>query len=134
MASPKFYLKDGITLTRYGLWCGYVQRQEMPGEFGRYKEMYVEHAHIHIKTGMKNQRYDSWETFDAGEFTKARKYFRSIDIRPWETEMRALYTDAKRYQRMKQKEGCKTKLVPHLGIAHPYYEVKWMPKPNTQKN
>ena len=73
---PKFYNKDG-QLSRYGLACGYVQKTE---KNGKWKDMYMEHSHFHVRTGNDGEKFSVWEVFSGDELTKARKFYRSIKL------------------------------------------------------
>ena len=119
---PKFYNKDGITLTRYSLACGYVQRQVA---HGRYRELYMEHEHFHVKSGTVADGYELWETFEGDELKAARKCYAGIDLRPWETARFLYLSDAKKYQRQLQRQGYQTRLIKHAGIENPYCDVKF---------
>lgn len=79
MKNPKFYNSNG-TLTKYALFCGYVEKQET--EIGK-KQMYVEYNHIHVKHHIKTDVsviQQEWNTFGADELTKARKFYNSIKV------------------------------------------------------
>lgn len=76
MNSPKFYNSNG-TLTKYALFCGYVEKEETEKE---YKTMFIEHNHIHIQTGKHGERRSVWETFGSDELTKARKFYNGLKI------------------------------------------------------
>lgn len=119
MSEPIFYCKCG--LTRYALACGYVDRRTA---YGRYKELYMEHEHFHVRTGPIGERYEVWETFSNDELTKARKYFEQIDLRPWQSETFLFLSEALKFQRRKQREGYSTKLEKHSG-ANPFSHVKF---------
>jgi len=75
---PKFYNANG-TLTAYSFSCGSVDRK-VSIKTGNYKEMYMEHTHYHVRSGKKGLPWSTWETFSHNELTKARKYFRSINV------------------------------------------------------
>jgi hypothetical protein len=46
----------------------------------------------------------------------------------WQSKRFSFLSDAKSFQREKQKKGYKTKLEKHAGIANPYSVVKWTKK------
>ena len=75
------YNKNG-NLSLYGLGCGYIEKKEV--ENGS-KQMYVEHAHIHVRyTTGKNYLTPGymagWEVFNIDELTKARKFYNGIKL------------------------------------------------------
>jgi len=69
------FLKDGKTLSFYGLRCGYVQRAESESEWVK---MFMEHEHIHVMAGQHGRAYDTWDTFYSWELGLARKMFNRI--------------------------------------------------------
>lgn len=73
----EIYNKSG-ELSNYGLICGYVEKQETDKEV---KQMYIEHAHIHVRSGPINEYLPVWEVFEATELTKARKFYKSIKLK-----------------------------------------------------
>ena len=75
---PKFYNANG-TLTAYAFSCGNVDRK-VSVKTDNWKEMYMEHARYHVRSGKKGQKWSTWEVFSNNELTKARKCFRSINI------------------------------------------------------
>lgn len=72
----EFYNKNG-DLTKYGFSCGYIQRKESET---KYKEIYREHTVFHIKGGTIGARWETWETFEPYQLTKARKFYNSIKL------------------------------------------------------
>jgi hypothetical protein len=79
---PIFYNSNG-TLTKYALFCGYVEKKTTKA--GGVKKMYIEHNHIHIRyTNSLNTLTPGylagWEVFNSDELTKARKFFNNIKI------------------------------------------------------
>lgn len=73
--ATSIFLKDGKTLSLYGLNCGYVQRHESDTEWVK---MYMEHSHIHVMSGQKGECYDTWCSFYVNELTLARKMYNRI--------------------------------------------------------
>lgn len=71
-----FYTKSGL-LTRYGYSCGYVDRIE---KNGKWKEMYSEHTHFHVRSGNIGEKFQLWEVFSNDELTKARNLYKSIKL------------------------------------------------------
>lgn len=76
MSALKFYNKDK-SLTAYSFICGYVQRIEKDDKF---KELYMEHSHYHVRSGRNGEQVSVWEVFSHNELTKARKLFKSINL------------------------------------------------------
>jgi len=74
--SKKFKNKDG-SLNGYAFACGYIQREE---KNGKYKEIYMEDNHYHIKNGVIGESFENWEVYSNDELTKARKFYRSIKV------------------------------------------------------
>ena len=73
---PKFYTAKG-ELTAYSFACGYVEQKS--NDIG-WKSMFKEHNTFHVKSGMNNEKWSIWESFQPNELTKARKFYRSIKI------------------------------------------------------
>ncbi len=79
MKQPIFYNSNG-TLTKYALFCGYVEKQATDTAK---KQMYIEHNHIHVKHHKITETsitVQLWETFEADQLTQARKLFNGIKI------------------------------------------------------
>lgn len=74
--TPVFFNKNGDK-SAYSLLCGYVQRRVANG---RYKELYMEHSHYHVRSGKVGEKFELWEVFDSNQLTKARKYLRGIKL------------------------------------------------------
>jgi hypothetical protein len=74
MKKNNIYKKDG-KLSFYGLCCGYVER------FNTDKiwiELYIEHGHIHLRSGFHGKQWHVWETYFPNQLTEARKYFKKL--------------------------------------------------------
>lgn len=76
-------LKNG-DISSYCLLCGYVQRSE---NNKRWKKIYMEHGGFHVMSGpiregtegmFDHGQFDTWETFENNELTKARKFYHSL--------------------------------------------------------
>lgn len=74
--NTSIYNKNG-TISAYGFACGYVEKQKTNKE---YKDMFCEHNHIHVISGVNGQMAHIRECFDAGELTKARKFYNGIKL------------------------------------------------------
>lgn len=72
--SVRFYNKGG-ELSAYGFACGY-NMYEIVGDY--MVQIYMEHSHFHVKMGLLDQRPNIWETFQADELTKARKFYKDM--------------------------------------------------------
>ena len=64
-------------LSRYALSCGYVQREQTDM---RWRELYMEHSHYHVRGGKVGDQFDKWEVFSDTELTKARKLFKKLPL------------------------------------------------------
>lgn len=73
----QFTNSDG-TPTHSAFACGTVLRAEDGGK--RFKEMYMEHNHFHVRKGLDGDGFAIWETFADNELTKARKLYKSIKL------------------------------------------------------
>lgn len=73
------FQKDGKTLTTYGFMCGYVQTTYKKKERFKdhYKEIYMEHAHYHVKL-VGPCGWKIWETFEG--LSEARKFYNSLKL------------------------------------------------------
>ena len=76
---PQFITKKGEP-TEYAFACGHVLRLESV-KTNKWKEMYMEHSHYHIRSGNQGEKWKIWEVFSSDELTKARKFFSSINVR-----------------------------------------------------
>jgi len=74
METNKFKNRDN-SLTYYAFACGYIQRKVTDNI---YKEIYMEHNHFHVKSGIIDRTYTTWEVFHSNELTKAKKLYNSI--------------------------------------------------------
>lgn len=72
----KFRNKNGDK-SAYALLCGYVQRKE---KNGKYKELFMEHNHFHVRSGIIGEPYSLWETFTHDQLTLARKKLNQIKL------------------------------------------------------
>jgi hypothetical protein len=69
--NPLFYNPDG-TLTKYALFCGYVETLRTNKYW---VQMYIGHNHIHVRAGLNNGPFDTWETYEHNKLrTAAKKY------------------------------------------------------------
>ena len=75
MKELKFKNKNG-DVSGYALLCGYIQRQE---KNGKWKELFMEHRHLHVRHGVIGEAYSSWECFD-DKLTEARKAYKKIKL------------------------------------------------------
>lgn len=69
---PKFFNTNG-SLTAYSFACGYVEREENETH---YKEIFMEHSHYHVKSGLMSHKWEVWETFDT--LTEARRFYNKL--------------------------------------------------------
>lgn len=76
MKKPKFYNKAGLP-TEYAFSCGYTIREEAND---RWKEMFMDHKHLNVRSGVANKRYTDWKVFNENKLRKARKFYKSIRL------------------------------------------------------
>lgn len=69
--TPQFYNADG-SLTRYGLACGYIDR-EVKGDNSL--ELWFEHNCYHVRQHNQVVGRVFWATFDSNQLAQARKRY-----------------------------------------------------------
>lgn len=107
--------------------AGYINRIEGNKVFVESLEKPGEIVEVSIKDAVKVKKENKENTAKQKikEYGSLKEKKKEEEEGDWKEERFNLLSDAKTFQRKKRKEGFKTKLEKHAGIANPYSIVKW---------